>query len=388
LLHEERASPNVLSMYNFLSNNHDELIARCQAKVALRPRHATSDERLASGVPLFLEQLIRTLRAEEQGEQGESLRISGSSGGDALAVSEMGVSAAAHGKVLLDLGFSVDQVVHAYGDLCQAITDLAVERDEPFSVDQFRTLNRCLDNAIAVAVAGFAEQRDAAISLQSSVDENQRLGFLVHELRNYLQTAMMAFGALESGKLAIGGSTAALVKRSLASLASLLTESVSGVRLSAAHLTNETFAVHALVADATITASLYARATGCTLTVSPVDPRLAVEGNRVRLVAALVNLLQNAFKFTRAHTEIVVAASGVDDRVLITVEDHCGGLPPGAAETLFRPFKQAGSDKSGLGLGLSIARRSVEQDGGSLGVTDLPGSGCVFTIDLPRRTLS
>ncbi len=40
----------------------------------------------------------------------------------------------------MELGFSVDQVVHDYGDLCQAITDLAVERDAPFSVDQFRTL--------------------------------------------------------------------------------------------------------------------------------------------------------------------------------------------------------------------------------------------------------
>ncbi len=376
-----------LPMYNFLLNNRNELIARCKAKVALRARHPTSDERLAKGLLLFLDQLIRTLHAEQQGEDAESLRISGASSGNALALSEVGVSAAAHGKVLLELGFSIDQVVHAYGDLCQAITDLAVEREAPFLVDEFRTLNRCLDNAIADAVAGFAEQRDAAILLQSSVDENQRLGFLVHELRNYLQTATMAFSALESGKLAVGGSTSALVKRSLASLATLLTESVSGVRLSAALLTNETFSVALLVADATITASLYARASGCTLIVPDVDPLLAVEGNRVRLAAALVNLLQNAFKFTRAHTDIIVTTGALDDRVLIAVEDHCGGLPAGAAETLFRPFKQAGSDKSGLGLGLSIARRSIEADGGSLDVKDLPGSGCVFTINLPRRAL-
>jgi hypothetical protein len=180
-------------------------------------------------VPLFLEQLTRTLRAEDDGEDDESLRISGASGGDTLALSEIGVSAAAHGKVLLDLGFTVDQVVHDYGDLCQAITDLAVERNAAFSIDRFRTLNRCLDNAIADAVSGFAQQRDEAISLQSSVEENQRLGFLVHELRSYLQTATLAFSALEAGKLSIGGSTSGLVKRSLASLAALLTESIAGV---------------------------------------------------------------------------------------------------------------------------------------------------------------
>jgi signal transduction histidine kinase len=374
-------------MYEFLSNNQAELVKRCKAKVALRPAHAASDARLAKGIPRFLEQLIRTLRAEQAGEEGESLRISGSSSGDTLAVSEMGVSANAHGKVLLDLGFTIDQVVHAYGDLCQSITDLAVERDAPFSVDEFRTLNRCLDNAIADAVSGFAQERDTAIALQSSVDENQRLGFLVHELRNYLQTATLAFTALEAGKLAIGGSTSDLVKRSLASLAALLTESISSVRLSAVHLTNETFSVAHLVADATISASLYARSRGCTLTVPIVDPLLAVEGNRVLLVAALVNLLQNAFKFTHAHSEITLQAYEADDRVFIDVQDHCGGLPPGAAENLFRPFKQVASDKSGLGLGLSIARRSVEADGGSLSVRDLPGRGCIFTIDLPRRDL-
>jgi len=372
-------------MYTFLLNNRTELIDRCKGKVALRSRHSASDAQLAQGVPLFLDQLTRTLRAEEKGEDDESLRISGASGGDTEALSEMGVSAAAHGKVLLELGFSVQQVVHAYGDLCQAITDLAVERDAPFSVDAFRTLNRCLDNAIADAVAGFGEQRDVAISLQSSVDENQRLGFLVHEMRNYLQTATMAYSALESGNLTIRGSTSGLLKRSLDSLAALLTESVSGVRLSAVHLTNETFSVASLLADATITASLYARASGCTLTAPMVDPGLDIEGNRVLLTAALVNLLQNAFKFTGANTEITLRAFGVNDRVLIEVEDHCGGLPAGATESLFRPFKQASADKSGLGLGLSIARRSVEADGGSLAVRDMPGSGCVFTIDLPRR---
>lgn len=380
----ELSKRGVDAMYKFLSNNREDLIDRCKVKVALRARRTVSADQLAKGVPLFLDQLIRTLHAEDDGEDGESLRISGASGGDSLVLSEMGISAAAHGRILLDLGFTLDEVVHNYGDICQSITDLAVERDAPFSIDQFRTLNRCLDNAIADAVTGFAQQRDEAISLQSSVDENQRLGFLVHELRNYLQTATLAFTALESGKLAIGGSTAGLVKRSLASIAGLLTESISGVRLSAVHLTNETFSVAVLVADAKVTASLFARTSGCTFIVPVVDPTLTVTGNRVLLAAALVNLLQNAFKFTRPKSEITLTAYGVGDRVLLDVQDHCGGLPEGAAENLFRPFKQVGADKSGLGLGLSIARRSVEADGGSLSVRDLPGSGCVFTIDLPH----
>lgn len=77
-------------------------------------------------------------------------------------------------------------MVHDYGDLCQAITDLAVERDAPFTVDQSRILNRCLDNAIADAVTEFSFQRDMQISVHQIAGEKQRLGFLVHELRNAL----------------------------------------------------------------------------------------------------------------------------------------------------------------------------------------------------------
>ena len=71
------------------------------------------------------------------------------------------------------------------------------------------------------------------------------------------------------------------------------------------------------------------------------------------------------------------------DRVVIEVEDSCGGLPPGRAEELFSPFVQTASDRTGLGLGLTIARRAAVRLGGQLTVQDLPGKGCVFTLDLP-----
>jgi len=73
---------------------------------------------------------------------------------------KVGASAILHGQDMLSLGFAVDEVVHNYGDLCQAITDLAVERDAPFSVEEFRTLNLCLDNAIAYAVTAFSSEHD------------------------------------------------------------------------------------------------------------------------------------------------------------------------------------------------------------------------------------
>ena len=195
------------TMRQFLLNNREDLIARCKAKVAQRPRRAATAAQFANGIPMFLEQLTRTLGAEEHGRTDESLRISGSSSGDTATLSEIGVSAAAHGGELLRLGFTVDAVVHDYGDLCQAITDLAFERDAPFTIDEFRTLNRCLDNAIADAVSEFGAQRDAREARARTAEENERLGVLVHELRNVLQTATLAFQALELGLLPVGGAS-------------------------------------------------------------------------------------------------------------------------------------------------------------------------------------
>jgi signal transduction histidine kinase len=95
-------------------------------------------------------------------------------------------------------------------------------------------------------------------------------------------------------------------------------------------------------------------------------------------------LLQNAFKFTHLQTEVTLDAYAVADQILIDVKDHCGGLSATDVESMFQPFEQNGVDRTGLGLGLSIARRSVEASDGVLSVRDIPGTGCVFTISLPR----
>ncbi|WP_431113328.1 hypothetical protein [Variovorax paradoxus] len=176
-------------MHRFLANNRDELIARCKAKVARRPLRGASEKQLAHGVPMFLDQLTRTLAAEEDDEGNVTIAISGPAGGDSLALSEIGVSATAHGKELLKLGYTVDQVVHDYGDLCQATQTSHPRCDAPFAVGEFRTRNRCLDNAIADAVTEFSAHRDAQLSIEQIAGEKQRLGFLVHELRNLLGTA-------------------------------------------------------------------------------------------------------------------------------------------------------------------------------------------------------
>jgi signal transduction histidine kinase len=371
-------------MHNFIANNRAELIARCTATVAERPHRGASEEQLKNGIPMFLEQLRQTLEAEENDQAGESRRISGVASGAQPAVSEMGVSASAHGKKLLELGYTVDQVVHDYGDLCQAITGLAVERDAPFAINEFQTLNRCLDNAIADAVTEFSAERDVNLARQQRAEANERLGFLVHEVRNSVGTAMLAAAALEMGNLPLSGATGSVLKRCLSVIKTLTDRSLADVRLEqSTPSARERLSVSSIVTEAAHGAELHTAIRHCTLHVHPVDPLLHVRGNRLLLLGALDNLLQNAFKFSQPGTEVSLTAKMSGELVLIEVADHCGGLPTGSAELMFSPFSQRSSDRTGLGLGLSIARQSVEADGGVLSVRDVPGTGCVFTISLP-----
>lgn len=315
------------------------------------------------GIPLFLDQLIATLRSPSPSDDADIGRV-----------------ATQHGSNLLQQGFTVAQVVHDYGGLCQAITELAIELSAPISSADFHTLNRCLDDAIAEAVTEYSRQREQSVS----DDALERLGFFAHELRNALNTATLAFGALKAGSVGATGSTSALVDSSFSRMLDLVDRSLAEVRLQAGLVRREPLLVAALIEEVAIGAAIEATDCGVRLTVAPVEYGVQVNADAPILAAALVNLLQNAFKFTRPRSHVSLHTHASTDRVRIEVSDECGGLPTGRGEDLFRAFEQRGGDRTGLGLGLAISRRCVEENGGELRVRDVPGTGCVFTVDLPR----
>jgi signal transduction histidine kinase len=366
----------------FLISNRETLIDRCKVKVALRPAPKASKLELEYGIPLFLDQLIKTLQMERASNQVGSRKVSGTSGGGNPIFSEIGESATRHGSDLLKGGFTIDQVVHDYGDLCQAITDLASETDTAIHVNEFRIFNRCLDNAIADAVTEFSYQRDFTQGYESDT----RLGNLAHELRNLLNSATLAFTAIKSGTVGAAGATGAIVDRSLSGISRLIDRSLAEVRMGVGLPPRyERIALTDIISEIKITGTLEAKDKECSFSVGPIAEKLVVEADRDMLLSAIGNLLQNAFKFTKPHTEVSLNAYAYGDHILIDVEDNCGGLQPGCAESMFQPFVQHNSDKSGVGLGLSISRAAIEANKGVLSVRDVPGHGCIFTIALPRR---
>ena len=356
-------------LHQILTTHRQEIIERTRAKVALRTAPQPTRAELEHGVPLFLDQLVDTLRREE----GTPERHLSAAIGD---------SAGRHGEELRRAGFTVAQVVHDYGDICQAVTELAVQRELPISNEEFRTLNRCLDDAIAGAVTEFARQRERSLS----EERTERMGFFAHELRNLLGNAMIAFEVLKSGSVGIGGSTGAVLGRNLVGLRDLVDRTLAELRIDTKLVHKERVRLALLIEEVELAAAMEAKARGQKLCVTSVDPTVVVDIDRQLVGAALANLLLNAFKFSRANGQVTlrIDTTSTAGRALIEVEDECGGLPPGKAEDLFRPFQQRSADRSGLGLGLTIAREGIAVNGGEIRARNLPGRGCVFTVDLPR----
>ena len=137
---------------------------------------------------MFLDQLL------------DELRHGPSADGDIAA------TATEHGHDLLEQGYNVSQVVHDYGDICQAVTELAVERKATISSDDFRTLNRCLDDAIASAVTEFGRERNQSPAggiAFSGAGQSE----ICRDLLKTLRISQVAFDAIRSGRVGPSGST-------------------------------------------------------------------------------------------------------------------------------------------------------------------------------------
>jgi len=354
---------------DFISAHREDILARSRLRMTARNGPVATEVELNSGLPVFLDQLCEALRKASSSEVADH--------------EEIDVRASQHGHDLFQQGLTVAQVVHDYGDLCQVITGLAAEEHASIAVDEFRTLNLCIDDAIAGAVTAYSRQRDRVISAEGT----ERLGVLAHEMRNLLNAALVSFACIKKGVVAPGGSTAAIHDRSLMGAMALLDRSLAEVRLDAGISQLERVPVSEIIEEVEIAASMLAQTRGLHFTVTSVNRAVLIDADRQTLAAAVANLVQNAFKFTRPGTTVTLEASATDSRVRIEVADECGGLPPGQAENLRRPFVQRGSDRTGLGLGLSICTKAVKAIGGELLIRDRPGKGCTFAIDLPRQTI-
>jgi len=355
-----------LSLHSFLVANREEVLARSRSKLGGGSASTPKVPNAAGGLALFLDQLITVLGTTP----------------DDLAAGHASVTsgAALHGEELLRQGSTVAQVVQDYGSICQGVTEVASERHAAITADEFKLFNQCLDEAIAQAVTAYEHQRDPMVGGSSAT----QLGVLAHEMRNLLSTSILSFDALCRGSVGVNGTTGAMLGRSLQGMRALIDRTLAEVRLGADLQTPERVIVAELVEEIEVIATLQARAQEIEVSIESCARDIAVYGDHQILAAAIANLVHNACKFSSRGGRVSITARATGERVLIDVQDQCGGLPPGEAGDLFLPFERRGVNRSGLGLGLSISLKGVRTSGGEIHVRDLPGHGCVFTIDLPR----
>jgi hypothetical protein len=227
-----RKNRESLMLTEFLLKNQSAILELTQRKtLELAGDHPTSDQ-LERGLPLFYRQIVEVIgrAGSPRTPPARDLRAIANAAdlGDepAMAIAagqpleaEVARSAGVHGFEMLRLGYTLSHVVHAYGAMCQAITEVATEKDVPIEADEFHALNRCLDVAIAGAVTDYQSRKD---SQHSSVDGRGR----AEEMQRLIVRVKIAFQALQRGTVGAGGNTAQVMASDLDRLEKLIEQSL------------------------------------------------------------------------------------------------------------------------------------------------------------------
>jgi signal transduction histidine kinase len=380
-------------LHAFLLKNEKEILAMAEKKSLALAGVRPSSEQLKKGMPIFYKQLLGILllnrghihnslgtdqaMAKAAAESDEPAMAMAAGRPDDAAVA---ISAGLHGTELLRLGYTLSHVIHAYGAMCQSITELATTKNLIITSGEFRDLNLCLDVAIAGAVTEYQSVRNT----QESSREVEHLGILAHELRNAIGTVKMAIDLIKQGTVGFSGSTGKVLDKGLKRIEELVDRSLTEVRLRVEpSVHKESFSLKQIVTQLMITAEIDAQSKDQIISIN-IDPSLVIEADQQLVHSAVSNLIQNALKFTHRGGKVKIRGTQEGKNVILEVEDECGGLSDRATE-LFKPFQQLNKNRKGLGLGLSIAQKAIQLNNGTIEYRNLPGKGCIFTITLPKK---
>ena len=353
-------------MLDVIRDNREALERRSREIFLARAVRRPTEEELNHGIPILIDQVAESLNS------------------DVGAVPEQAIEdvATKHGGHLFGLGFTIGELVHAYGAVCQALMELGGQRGAAFTPHDYELLNRILDVAIAAAVSEHERRGNEEIVRRDITN----VAALAHELRNAVAAATEAFRIIREGSVGVGGHTADVLQRSLIRIAALTDRTVAEVRLQTAVAPLlETVRLIDVFDQISPLLAMEAAKREEALDIS-VDRTIDIRADRQLLTSAVSNIAENAIKYTHPKGHVSLHAHELDGRIVIDVEDECGGLSPGTEDLLFEPFTRGHRNRHGLGLGLSIASRAVQSMNGAIHVRNVPGKGCVFSIDLPNET--
>jgi signal transduction histidine kinase len=356
-----------IHLSNLLAARRVEILERWTQRISRE--HADKDlsrGELWDHLPLFFDEVLAALASVE-------------SSGEAVSASEEITASTAHGTQRLRVGFDLVEVIREYEILTECILDEIEVLGGSVSIRHFRRVQRLLNIARADAVSAYVERRDVEIARAHS----QHVAFIAHELRTPLMNAFFATAALRKKARTEDERELSLLTRNLASLRELIDDVLTADRLAGKlQLKREALDLRALIDQVVADTRVTAEQRQIDITVSAPQV-LPYSGDRRLLRSAIGNIIGNAIKFTHEGEAIAIRAEQRGESLVVDVEDACGGLPDGNVAELFEPFIQRGEDRTGFGLGLAIVKQAIEAHSGSALVRNIPGKGCVFTLQLP-----
>ena len=361
---------NTIDLSSLLAGRRTEILERWTQR--MRREHAEKDLtriELQDHLPSLFHELLSALQA-------------GADSGSEKPVDTPLTSSDSHGMDRLRVGFDLVEVIREYEILTECILDEVEVLGGSISIAAFRQVTRLLNGGRAMAVAAYVREREA----ERVREQSQHIAFIAHELRNPLVSTFMGLNLLRKGARREDEWALNLLERNLAALRELIDEVLIADRLQGhVELRREALDVRALLEEIVTDAKASAEQRHIALVVHAPSP-LPLWGDKRLLRSAINNVLGNAIKFSHEGEPVVIRAMQYEKWIAIEVEDRCGGLPEGKTDELFKPFVQRGADRTGFGLGLAIVKQALETHGGRVSVHNLPGKGCVFSLQLPVST--
>jgi signal transduction histidine kinase len=338
-------------------------LERVSAEVAAT--HEVHPTLLRNGMPDYLAELARLLSGVHDPTDGTAswVRV-----------------ARDHGVTRVRVGFDIEQLIQEFVILRKVIEEVGRDHDG-LTATAASTLADLIDAAIAKSVSAYVEARDFEARRQQA----ENVGFLVHELRNPLSSAVAAATVVREASDLAHSKSLDILDRSQRRLTELIDSVLLTKKLEAGRLEPRPVDVRigALLDRATTAARLTASAKGLAFEVR-CDPERTIRTDLELTQSALQNLVDNAVKYTdtgRVDVLVEIEAHAWS----VHVRDSCSGLSPEELRTIFEPFRRGHTSKSGTGLGLAIARRAIEAQGGTIHAESPGVSGCHFWFTLPQK---
>lgn len=242
--------------------------------------------------------------------------------------------------------------------------------------------------SLARQLADTSEKLAASRERERALESSRRelVAWISHDLRSPLAGLRAMAEALEDGVVDDPHRYHRQIRGEVERLSGMVGDLFELSRIQAGSLTlaPARMSVYDLISDAIAGSEALARQRGVRLTDGGVEA-VPVEADGREMSRALLNLLINAIQRTPADGTVAVAARRDADRVVLSVTDGCGGIPPADLPRVFDTGwrgEAARTPPGGAGLGLAIVRGIVEAHAGSTGVRNVPG-GCRFDVVLP-----